>query len=83
MKTLTIRNLDDDVVAALKAQARRNNRSLEAEVRELIERATDPSRERATVGELMRLADKIADMSPDTPQTDSVQILRELRDEQR
>ena len=33
MANLTIRNLDDDVVADLKAQAKRNSRSLEAELR--------------------------------------------------
>jgi plasmid stability protein len=30
VRTLTIRNVEDDVVAALKARAKRNNGSLEA-----------------------------------------------------
>ena len=38
--TLTIRNLEDDVVDALKARARRNSRSLEAEVREVLRDVT-------------------------------------------
>ena len=33
MGTLTIRNLDDDVIARLKEQAKANYRSLEAELR--------------------------------------------------
>lgn len=37
MATLTIRNLAPKVVRALKAQAARNRRSMEQEVRELLE----------------------------------------------
>ena len=37
MPTLTIRNVPAKVVRALKAQAERNRRSMEQEVRELIE----------------------------------------------
>jgi plasmid stability protein len=37
MATLTIRNVPTKVVRALKAQAQRNRRSMEQEVRELIE----------------------------------------------
>lgn len=39
MATVTIRNLSDEVVAALKERARRNSRSMEAEVRELLMRS--------------------------------------------
>ena len=37
MATLTIRNVPTKVVRALKAQAERNRRSMEQEVREIIE----------------------------------------------
>jgi plasmid stability protein len=37
MATLTIRNVAPKVVRALKAQAQRNHRSMEQEVREIIE----------------------------------------------
>lgn len=37
MPTLTIRNLPDEVVDALKDQARRHHRSMEQEVRTLLE----------------------------------------------
>jgi plasmid stability protein len=48
MPALHIRNLDDAVIAALKARAARNRRSLQGEVRKLLEAATAerPSRGR-------------------------------------
>ena len=77
MATLTIRNLDDEVVAALKARAKANNRSLEAEVRQLLLRSTKP----LAPEEMVLLAESIAAMTPkDIPQTDSVELLREDRD---
>lgn len=76
MGTLTIRNLDDDVIARLKQQAKTNHRSLEAELREILARAAS--------GDLRinfrALAERIAAMTPDVPQTDSTQLLREDRD---
>lgn len=42
MATVTIRNLSDEVVAALKERARRNSRSMEAEARALLTRFTEP-----------------------------------------
>ena len=44
---LTIRNVDDDVIAALKARARANHRSLEGELRYLLARSAAP---RTTLG---------------------------------
>lgn len=76
MATLTIRNLDDQVVERLKERARDNERSLEAEVRVLLAEAAErPSRRR-----VRELADRIAAMTPDVPQTDSTEIIREFRD---
>ncbi len=42
MGVLTIRNVDDEVIAALKARARRNHRSLEGELRHLLSRYAVP-----------------------------------------
>jgi plasmid stability protein len=70
--TLTIRNLEDDVVDALKAQARRNGRSLEAEVRELLRGAATGDSPKS----LRNLADRIAALTPDVPQTDSTALIR-------
>jgi plasmid stability protein len=76
MANLTIRNLDDEVVAKLKAQAKAHHRSLEAELREILS---------ATVGrqareDFLARADRIAAMTPDVEQTDSTKIIREFRD---
>ncbi len=78
MANLTIRNIDDGVVEQLKAQAKRNHRSLEAEVRTRLENSLSPSNR---MMELRELADRIAAMTPrDIPQTDSVELIREDRD---
>ena len=75
MATLTIRNLDPDVVTALKARATRNRRSLEAEVRLLLRDAVDGGGRTS----LRELADRIAALTPDVPQTDSTELVREDR----
>lgn len=76
MANLTIRNLDDEVVEKLKARAKENERSLEAEIRVLLtETAERPSRKT-----LRELAERISAMTPDVPQTDSTKIIREFRD---
>jgi plasmid stability protein len=47
MATLTVRNLDDGVYERLREQARRNQRSLEAEARVVLGEGVGPSREEA------------------------------------
>ena len=47
MGVLTIRNVDDDLIVALKARARANHRSLEGELRHLLSRYAVPSEELA------------------------------------
>ena len=76
MATVTIRNLDDEVVEKLKRRAKAGNRSLEAEIRRILSQsASQISRE-----ELIQLADRIRDMTPEVPQSDSTRLLREDRD---
>lgn len=77
MANLTIRNLDDEIVERLKARARDNDRSLEAEVRVLLTEVVErPSRK-----EFHALANRIAAMTPKSvKQTDSAELLREDRD---
>jgi plasmid stability protein len=73
--TLTIRSLEAEVVDALKARARRNQRSLEAEVRVLL-------RDLVTSGSassLRELADQIAALTPKVRQTDGTEMIREDR----
>lgn len=76
MATVTIRNLDDEIVEKLKYRAKRHNRSLEAELRQLLTDAV----QRGTKNDLWELADRIAALTPDVSQTDSAELLREDRD---
>ena len=76
MASVTIRNLDDEVVARLKDRAKANKRSLEAELREILTR----SAEVMTGEEFRQLAERISAMTPDVPQTDSTLLIREDRD---
>ncbi len=76
MATVTIRNLDNEVVEKLKARAKDNDRSLEAEIRALLADAANRPSPKA----LRDLAERIAAMTPNVPQTDSAQIIREFRD---
>lgn len=77
MGDLTIHNLDDRVIDALMAQAKANQRSLEAQVRHLLMQRVDRRVRMATFRE--RSAE-ISSMSAGTPQTDSVDLLRQDRD---
>ena len=78
MATFTIRNVEDEIVKALKARAKSHNRSLESEIRQIL---VDQVRRPAWRGdELLERAKRIAAMTPNVPQTDSVELLREDRD---
>ena len=75
MGTITVRNLDVTVLDRLKARARDNKRSLEAEIRALLTEISErPSRKK-----FMEIANRIAAMTPDVPQTDSGDLRRENR----
>ena len=77
MGNLTIRNLDDRVIDALKSQAKANQRSLEAEVRYLL---TQRVNRRVRMANFRERSAEIARMSVGTFQTDSVELLREDRE---
>ncbi len=79
MGDLKIRNIDAKLLEALKKRAKRHNRSLEAEVRQILSAAVPPTPPAPRV-DLLALADQIAAMTPDVPQTDSADLLREDRD---
>ena len=58
MAQLIVRNLHPDVVAALRARAARNGRSVEAEHREILRDAVQPARRRTSLKEwLSRMPD--------------------------
>jgi antitoxin FitA len=75
LASLTIRNLDEEIVDRLKARAATNKRSLEAELREVL---TNIARQGAAF-DLRAYAERIAAMTPKRPQTDSTVLLRRSR----
>ena len=72
-----IRNLDDDLLADYRFLAQANKRSLEAELRAALQRAR-PLSPRRQEEALARLA-ALRAMTPNVPQTPSLQLLREAR----
>ena len=56
MGVLTIRKVDDDVIATLKARAKANHRSLEGELRYLLARSAAPRPTLGVVRERARMA---------------------------
>jgi plasmid stability protein len=77
MASVTIRNLDDETVEKLKERAKSNHRSLAAEIRHILTREVD---HRLRMAEFRERTRQIAAMTPNVPQTDSVELLREDRD---
>ena len=77
IRTITVRNLDDDVIARLKERARDNDRSLATEVRALLTKASGrPSKKK-----FIKLANLISAMtSKGVEQTESALLIREDRD---
>ena len=77
MATVTIRSLDEKVLRALKAQAKANNRSLQAELHHLL---TETAAKRNKRQAFIKEAERIRRMTPkDRPQSDSTVLIREDR----
>jgi len=75
MPSLTVRKLGRDIIERLKARAKSNGRSLEAELREVLTKA-------AREGDQFNLrehAERIAAMARGRAQTDSTALLRRDR----
>jgi antitoxin FitA len=77
LASLTIRNVDNKLVSKLKLRAARNGRSMEAELRDMLQRMLDaePSEDFWT------LAAKVREMTADRRLTPSEDLVREGRDE--
>jgi plasmid stability protein len=76
-RSLSIRNLDDDLVARLKRRAARHGRSAEAEVRDILQRALSGE---AEVG-FDDLAAKLRALTRGRRHTPAETLQREGRDE--
>ncbi|MHB1556092.1 MAG: FitA-like ribbon-helix-helix domain-containing protein [Isosphaeraceae bacterium] len=79
MPEVLVRNLDETVVEQLKDRARGNGRSLQAELKLILERAAATGRPRPTRAEYRVLADRVRATLGDRPQTDSALLLAEDR----
>ena len=77
MASLTVRNIDDEVIASLKEQAKANHRSLEGEIRHLL--AGHVAGRHHIAGFRDRTAHLVA-QTEHRRQTDSVVLIREDRD---
>ena len=79
MVTINVRRLDEDVVNRLKQRASRNNRSLEGEVRHILQRAADDdmAAKRAAFGETIRRLRPLTEGRKHTP---AEVLIREDRD---
>jgi plasmid stability protein len=77
MAQLLVRNVEDEVVAWLKARAAANGRSVEAEHREILRRA----RAASAPGDFWERAAQMRARLAGRPITPSEDLLRESRDE--
>ncbi len=76
MKSVTIADLDDDVLDRVAEQARARNHTVEAELRDIVTRAVRP----LSIDELFERAAKIALTTRGHAQTDSGVLQREDRE---
>lgn len=84
MAQLTVRNLDDEAYARLKQRAKTNKRSLEAEVRQILERAAgelpaERSAKRARE-EAIRWAAELRSRQSELPAGTTTRWIRQDRD---
>jgi plasmid stability protein len=75
MATALVRDLDDDVYERLKARAAGNNRSLEAELREILIQAS----KQVPMAEARAAAERMAKLMEGRPHSDSGEILAQER----
>ena len=79
MATIIVRRLDEAVVSRLKRRAADNNRSLESEIRDILERsAEDEMKEK--VRKFRDLSNELRQHTKDQSQSSSHVLIREDRD---
>ena len=77
MANVTVRNIDDHVIASLKAQAKANHRSLEGEIRHVL---AQQALRRSRLDEFRERTARLASLTEGISQTDSVDLIRDDRD---
>ena len=79
MSEVLVRNLDESVVEQLKARARVNGRSLQAELKLILEQVAQAASTRPSREEYRALADRVRAALGDRLQADSAALLAEDR----
>jgi plasmid stability protein len=79
MSEVLVRNLDEAVVEQLKARARSSGRSLQAELKIILEQAARPASARLSRAAYRALANQVRAALGDRPQDDSAALLAEDR----
>jgi len=79
MSEVLVRNLEEAVVEQLKVRARGNGRSLQAELKLILEQAARSASTRPSREEYRVLADRVRASLGDRPQADSAALLAEDR----
>lgn len=82
MPNLTVRNIPTDVYGVLRRDAKRNRRSLNAEILAVLSDKAEMARRRASAAKAMKELDKLrVEISRKYPnQPDSADLIREDRD---
>ncbi len=75
MATALVRDLDDEVYERLKARAAGNNRSLEAELREILTSAS----KQLSMAEIRAASERLRKRMEGHPQSDSGEVLSQER----
>ena len=81
MSDIVLRNLQDEVKEKLRRRAAANRRSMNAELREIVNAALQQPRQGSSRAELKKLAADIRALSAGRRQTPSEDLLRESRDQ--
>jgi plasmid stability protein len=79
MPEVLVRNLDAAVVKRLKARARRGGRSLQAELKLILEQAAQPASDRPSRAAYRALAEQVRAKLGARTQADSAELLAEDR----
>jgi len=79
MAQVLIRDLDPEVIEALKRKARENRRSLQGELKTILEQAVRNSHSR-NIDDFLARVKEIRKQTAGMPQTDAAQLVREDRE---
>ena len=79
MSEILVRDLDEAVVGQLKSRAVKNGRSMQAELKLILQQAARPESTRLAPAAYRALADEVRAALADRPQADSAALLAEDR----